>query len=63
MPLVMPEHFRRKKYENFCVECAECKRKNRKPCYVRRLSNYLKTLGQGSTLRVICNQIQGEVEN
>ena len=40
MPLVMPEHFRRKKYENFCVECAECKRKNRKPCYVRRLSHW-----------------------
>ena len=40
MPLVMPEHFRRKKYENFCIECAECKRKNKQPCYVRRLSHW-----------------------
>ena len=25
MPAEMPEHFRRARYENFCVECRECK--------------------------------------
>ena len=40
MPPDMPEGFRRKKYENFCVSCAKCAAKNKLPCYARRLDHW-----------------------
>ena len=40
MPETMPEKFRRKKYENFCVSCAKCEAKNKLPCYARRLDHW-----------------------
>ena len=40
MPVPMPEGFKRRKYENFCLECTECKANRRKlPCYVRYLGH------------------------
>ena len=39
MPSRMPENFRRRKYENFCIECAECDAGTR-ACYVRRLNHW-----------------------
>ena len=37
----MPDGFRRRKYDNFCLECAECNAKRRKsPCYVRYLGHW-----------------------
>ena len=40
MPEIMPEHFRRRKYENFCIGCAECSAKGKQPCYARRLDHW-----------------------
>ena len=40
MPETMPEKFRRKKFENFCVSCAKCESKGKSPCYARRLSHW-----------------------
>ena len=40
MPTAMPEGFRRKKYDNFCVSCAKCDAKNKPPCYARRLAHW-----------------------
>ena len=40
MPETMPEKFRRKKHENFCVSCAKCESKNKPPCYARRLNHW-----------------------
>ena len=40
MPETMPEHFNRRKYENFCIECAKCRSKGKLPCYVRRLNHW-----------------------
>ena len=40
MPPDMPDGFRRKKYENFCVSCAKCEAKNKPPCYARRLDHW-----------------------
>lgn len=40
IPEVMPEKFRRKKFENFCVSCDECESKGKPPCYARRLSHW-----------------------
>ena len=40
MPVHMPDGFRRRKYDNFCLECAECNANRRKlPCYVRYLGH------------------------
>ena len=39
MPSRMPENFRRRKYENFCIECVECDTGTR-ACYVRRLNHW-----------------------
>ena len=45
MPSEMPEGFRRRKYENFCIECEECATAGRKgssrsfACYVRWLDH------------------------
>ena len=45
MPSEMPEGFRRRKYENFCIECVECAPGGRKAssrsraCYVRWLDH------------------------
>ena len=38
MPKTMPEHFNRRKYENFCIECAKCTLKEKPPCYIRALA-------------------------
>lgn len=40
MPEVMPDGFRRKKYDNFCVSCAKCDSKSKPPCYARRLDHW-----------------------
>ncbi len=46
MPPAMPDDFLRRKYENSCIECAECKAKTRKQglrsraCYTRRLNHW-----------------------
>lgn len=40
MPETMPEKFRRKKYENFCVSCAECESKGKPTCYVRFFAHW-----------------------
>ena len=43
MPLEMPENFHRRKYENFCITCAECdaeRGRPARPCYVRRLNHW-----------------------
>ena len=46
MPVDMPENFRRRKYENFCVDCADCAakmgecRQRSRSCYVRRLDHW-----------------------
>ena len=41
MPVPMPDGFRRRKYDNFCLECAECNANGRKlPCYVRYLCHW-----------------------
>ena len=46
MPPKMPENFRRRKYENFCIACAECDAGTRKPglrtraCYMRQLNHW-----------------------
>ena len=39
MPSRMPENFRRRKYENFCIECVKCDTGTR-PCYLRRLNHW-----------------------
>ena len=39
MPPVMPEHFRRKKYENFCIDCTECDA-GKPSCYARWLNHW-----------------------
>ena len=38
MPEIMPEHFRRGKYENFCIDCAQCAACG-PPCYIRWLAH------------------------
>ena len=38
MPEIMPEHFRRGKYENFCINCAQCAACG-PPCYIRWLAH------------------------
>ena len=40
MPSVMPDHFHRRKYQNFCIECVDCRSKGKPPCYVRRLDHW-----------------------
>ena len=41
MPVVMPEGFRRRKYENFCIYCPECNDdKAQSACYARRLNHW-----------------------
>ena len=40
MPTEMPEHFRRAKYENFCIKCPECDDVAIEPCYSRYLANW-----------------------
>ena len=41
MPVAMPEGFRRRKYENFCIYCQECNDDKTQPaCYVRRLNHW-----------------------
>ena len=46
MPHLMPENFRRRKFENFCIDCAECSEKmgareqSRRPCFSRRLDHW-----------------------
>ena len=41
MPVVMPENFRRRKYENLCIDCDKCSRKKAQAsCYVRQLSHW-----------------------
>ena len=41
MPVPMPDGFRRRKYDNFCLECPECNENRRKsPCYVRYLGHW-----------------------
>ena len=41
MPTKMPAKFNRRKFENFCVYCKECRQKNKRlPCYVRRLNHW-----------------------
>ncbi len=46
MPTAMPDDFLRRKYQNFCIECAECNAKTRKQglraraCYTRRLNHW-----------------------
>ncbi len=40
MPVNMPDRIHRRGYENFCIKCAECERKEKKPCYVRRLDHW-----------------------
>ena len=39
MPSRMPENFRRRKYENFCIECVKCDTGTR-ACYLRRLNHW-----------------------
>ena len=39
MPSIMPGNFRRRRYENFCIECAECDT-GTGACYVRRLDHW-----------------------
>ena len=39
MPLTMPANFSRRKYENFCIECADCDA-DVLACYVRRLNHW-----------------------
>ena len=54
MPVPMPDGFRRRKYDNFCVECAECNAKRRQPpCYVRHLSHWY-TRKEKTTESVSC---------
>ena len=41
MPVPMPDGFRRRKYDNFCLKCDECNENRRKsPCYVRYLGHW-----------------------
>ena len=46
MPSKMPESFRRRNYENFCIKCKECAARGRNPalrpraCYARRLDHW-----------------------
>ena len=40
MPPDMPDGFRRRKYDNFCVSCAKCDAKRKSPCYARRLAHW-----------------------
>ena len=40
MPGTMPDHFRRRKYENFCIECPDCRSKGNPACYIRRLDHW-----------------------
>ena len=40
MPEVMPEKFRRKKYDNYCVYCIECAVKDKPPCYARQFPHW-----------------------
>ena len=40
MPITMPDHFRRGRYENFCIECVDCRSKGKRACYVRRLDHW-----------------------
>ena len=40
MPVTMPDYFRRRKYENFCIECPDCRSKGKPACYVRRLDHW-----------------------
>ena len=41
MPVPMPDGFRRRKYENFCFQCDECKEQRRgEPCYARYLGHW-----------------------
>ena len=41
MPMDMPENFRRRKYENLCIDCDKCSRKKAQAsCYVRQLSHW-----------------------
>ena len=57
MPVAMPQGFHRRKYDNFCVECAECKAQSRsQPCYVQQLSHWYtrKEKATGTTRCVYC---------
>lgn len=41
MPGDMPDGFRRRKYENYCIACTDCvTKKHTLPCYVRRLNHW-----------------------
>ena len=41
MPVDMPDGFHRRKYENYCVNCADCgPKKHVLPCYARRLNHW-----------------------
>ena len=46
VPPRMPEGFRRSNYENFCIECEECRARGRgphlrpRPCFVSRLNHW-----------------------
>ncbi len=46
MPVDMPAGFYRRKYENFCIDCAQCNRKETKaglhpsPCFARSLNHW-----------------------
>ena len=40
MPVKMPENFRRRRYENFCIRCTECRSQVNHPCFVRRLNHW-----------------------
>ncbi len=39
MPPLMPDDFKRKKYENFCIDCTECDA-GKPSCYARRLNHW-----------------------
>ncbi len=57
MPVPMPDGFRRRKYDNFCADCPECKaQRRRRPCYVRHLSHWYarKEKTTGSATCVYC---------
>ena len=41
MPVDMPEGFRRRKYDNYCITCTDCSpKKDNCPCYVRWLNHW-----------------------
>ena len=52
MPSRMPENLRRRKYENFCIECVKCDTGTR-ACYLRR-PNHWYTREEKTTSPVNC---------